>query len=285
MNNTKKMNLVFTTTTDDFQPISYGDSYLYSNYGRLSAFLSKRLSEDELNKLAKPLFSNSKSIEWYSSYHGPMKPIDQFSTEHQVKVEKEYLELIKKINRTISEFKSSNDKDKEEWAKILTLVFKAEDNKLISNGEQWVMLWGWQFRNKLIVLSPEFQEIPEEKVTEEIIPEPVEVQNNYLDEQNKDIFSEEYVDNVQEPETEIELGSFDKGKFEYRKKLSFWERLKRFFRWLAYRFWGLMLFIVLMLLLFCLCKKCRSNQSCADYKRVNDDYNKIENAIKDRCEK
>jgi hypothetical protein len=33
------MNLVYATSTDDFQPISFGDSYLYDNYGRLNSFL------------------------------------------------------------------------------------------------------------------------------------------------------------------------------------------------------------------------------------------------------
>jgi hypothetical protein len=274
------MNLVYTTSTDDFQPISFGDSYLYDNYGRLVSFLKSKLNTVELNRLSKPILNSSRNIEWHSVYNGPMKPLDTFSKEHQILVESQYLELSKKINKTISEFKLGQDKDKEEWAKILSLVFKTSDNKLLSNGQDWVFIWGWQFRNKLIIESPDFN-IPNEPV-EQIIPTTLvddHIVNNIIDD---GITDDPFVvsEIVQEPLPEInDIVELKREKV----KISFWYRIKRFFRWVAYRFWGLMLLIIFILLLLCLCKKCCGTNNSIDNENIDKELKRIENRIQERC--
>ena len=81
------MNLVYSTSTDDFQPISFGDSYLYYNYGRLSSLLKNRLTNTELNRLAQPTLIANKKIEWFSFFDGPMTPLTNFPEEIQINIE------------------------------------------------------------------------------------------------------------------------------------------------------------------------------------------------------
>jgi len=286
------MNLVYSTSTDDFQPISFGDSYLYDNYGRLSSFLKNRLSTSDLNRLAQPLLSVNKKIDWFSSYDAPMEPITDFSEEIQVVIEKEYLELVRKIQRTIVEFRNSQDKDKEQWATILNLVFNPEDNKLLFNGKDWIFIWGWQFRNKLIIQNPNFliPQIPEEIETNEVDP---------LDESiNDQVVVPELVGSQNEDKQEgPEIGE-EQPIIQpvtpmipvvpvIRKRISFWERIKRFFRWLAYRFWGLMMLIVFTLIVLCLCKTCckEKQEDCSLYENVDKELKMLEDRVKERCPK
>jgi hypothetical protein len=286
------MNLVYTTSTDDFQPISFGDSYLYDNYGRLNSFLKSRLTSTELQRLAKPMLTSKKQIEWHSSFDGPMQSLDAYPQEIQVKVEKEYLELFKKIERTVSEFRTSQDKDKEEWASILGLVFNPSDNKLLYNGSEWMFIWGWQFRNKLIIQSPEFN-IPEEI---EEIPQPEESAS--VDPELPPVPPVFTVPPVPEPKVEEpkaitpeEEKPVDGPKIpvrpvvpRMRQRLSFWERIKRFFRWIAYRFWGLMMLIVFVLIILCLCKRCcHEKQDCSAFEKVDKELKILEDRVKERC--
>jgi hypothetical protein len=286
------MNLVYSTSTDDFQPISFGDSYLYDNYGRLSSFLKNRLSSADLDRLAKPILGSNKKIDWFSLYDAPMTLLTDSSEETQVSIEKEYLELVKKIQRTIVEFRNSQDNDKEQWASILNLVFNPEDNKLLYNGKDWIFIWGWQFRNKLIIQNPNFliPEIPEEIETNEVEP-------------NNEIINDEVVvpelavsqnkDNLEIPEIAAEQPIIQPVTPIVpvvpliRKRISFWERIKRFFRWLAYRFWGLMMLIVFTLIVLCLCKTCckETQEDCSIYENVDKELKMLEDRVKERCPK
>jgi hypothetical protein len=274
------MNLVYTISTDDFQPISFGDSYLYDNYGRLISFVKSKLNSIELNRLSKPILNSSRNIEWHSVYKGPMQPLDTFSKEHQIFVENQYLELCKKINKTISEFKLGQDKDKEEWARILSLVFKTSDNKLLSNGQDWVFIWGWQFRNKLIIESPDFN-IPEEPV-EQIIPSTLIDDENVNFKLEEDIADDPFVFSSINQEPLPEVNNIVEVKSE-KVKISFWYRVKRFFRWVAYRFWGLMFLIIFILILLCLCKKCCGINNSIDNEKIDKELKRIENRIQERC--
>ena len=286
------MNLVYTTSTDDFQPISFGDSYLYDNYGRLNSFLKNRITAKELQRMAKPVLTSTRQIEWHSTFDGPMQGLDSYPQEIQVTVEKEYLELFKKIERTVAEFRTSQDKDKEQWASILGLVFNPADNKLLYNGSEWMFIWGWKFRNKLIIQSPEFnipEEIEEIQQLEENTPtEPEEIAAPPV----------VPIPPMAEPETiepesikpEEEKPVIDPiipvlpTKPRIRQRLSFWERIKRFFRWIAYRFWGLMMLIVFVLLILCLCKRCcHEKEDCSAFENVDKELKRLEDRVKERC--
>lgn len=283
------MNLVYTTSTDDFQPISYGDSYLFDNYSRLISFLKTRLNSSELDRVSKPLLIASRNIEWYSIFNAPMKPLDNFGEEHQISIEIEYLELIKKIERIIGDFKKSQDKDKEEWAQILSLVFKPSDNKLLSNGVDWVFIWGWQFRNKLIIQNPDFN-IPEVPSQIEQIRDEKKDNSDLTDDLVSEIDSPQQEEIREMPKVNEPISVLDpiipsaSAVPIVRKRISFWERIKRFFRWIAYRFWGLMMLIVFVLLILCLCRNCCSKkEDCSQNQKLDKELKMLENRIKERC--
>jgi len=283
------MNLVYDITTDDFQPISFGDSYLYDNYGRLSSFLKFRLSSNEINRLAKPVLNATKQIEWHSAFDGPMHPLDSFPQESQVDVEKQYLELLKKIERTIVEFRNSQDKDKEQWSNILSLVFNPADNKLLYNGKDWIFMWGWQFRNKLIIQSPEFN-IPEDPIEQDTVQSEIVNTPELQNELEVEMFT--HPDDIKKDELAVEeeklvvdqIGPITPVVPQLRKRISFWERIKRFFRWIAYRLWGLMMLIIFVLLILCLCKNCCQNkEDCSTFENVDKELKRIEDRVKERC--
>jgi hypothetical protein len=285
------MNLVYTTTTDDFQPISYGDSYLFDNYSRLISFLKTRLNSSELNRVSKPLLIASRNIEWYSIFNAPMKPLNNFGEEQQISIEREYLELIKKIERIIGDFKKSQDKDKEEWAQILSLVFKPSDNKLLSNGVDWVFIWGWQFRNKLIIQNPDFN-IPVAPSQIETIKDEQKDNSELTNEFESEIDSPELEEIREIPKIEEPISVLDPiipivpVVPIVKTRISFWERIKRFFRWITYRFWGLMMLIVFVLLILCLCKHCcRKEDDCSKYQDIDKELKMLEKRVKERCPK
>jgi hypothetical protein len=68
-----------------------------------------------------------------------------------------------------------------------------------------------------------------------------------------------------------------------KSRLSFWQHIKRFFRWLAYRFWGLMLLIIYTLLIIFLTKQCTNKPDCSKFQKVERELKYLEGRIKERC--
>ena len=72
----------------------------------------------------------------------------------------------------------------------------------------------------------------------------------------------------------------------FLRRISFGERIKRIFRWITYRFWGLMMLIVFVLLILCLCKHCcRKEDDCSKYQDIDKVQQKHEMRVKERCPK
>lgn len=275
------MNKVYISSTEEYQPLSHRDSYLYENYLRVTTFLKTRLDKVLVDRIAKPNLVSG-NVEWYSVFNGPMSVIAEYDINHQQIVEKEYVNFLSKVDRFIKELKISGDTDKETWADLLSITFSSENNILISNGTEWAIVWGWQFRNKLNFALPVFAETQTEPELlhqdEDEVREEKEVSGSSAEKEKGEI---------QEPiDIKVVHESVKGDKITVKKKrVGFFGYIKRFFRWLAYRFWGLMLLIMFTLIVLCICKKCCiDKENCSQFNKIEEKVIDVEKKVKDRCD-
>ena len=285
------MNLIFSTSTKEFQPVSYGDSYLYDNYAQVLSFLkNSRIDKIYLLSFSKPIISAS-TVDWYSELAGPMIPLSEYGVEHKESVEKSYYELIGFIKSKISELIQSGDGENRVWAELLEAVFTTENNQIVSNGSEWALIWGWKFRSGLKYVQPIYNPKSEEKietgVNAPIVEEPKKDEPEVNDSYIEPVLEEDYPKEEEEPEVEkIQDPPPQPPKQNNTTPISigFLERIKRFFRWISYRFWGLMLLILFALLICCICRRCCGSKiDCSQYENINRSIDSLDNVIKSKC--
>jgi hypothetical protein len=289
------MNQIYITSTNEYKPLSHKDTYLYDSYSQIFAFLKTLgLNKEHLQSFSKPVISGSR-IEWYSDHVGPMKPITELNELKRREIENSYKEFIKLIKAKVNYLKQSNESENHSWAELLGDVFSLKNNQLISNGINWSLIWGWDFRNEIVFLDPiiplDDNSLSSDKKTEDykqpIIPiEPIEKKESATipqppvkDEISDTILSEKIPDDTKNPDSTINLQK------KYRKNyISFLEWIKRFFRWISYRFWGLMLLILFALIICCICRKCSVKKTnCNDVENIEHKLDSLNQKIKIRC--
>ena len=277
------MRRIFTISTKEFQPISYQGNYLHNNYDNLVSFLKIKL-KNEKNRLAKPVQKDDKSFDFFGDFKSPLKRISTFDQSTQDELLNSYNDYLSKVENISNRLIRSKNKDEQDWGEILKSVFNRDDNIIISDGNDWILVWGWSFRNKAenyVPLTP----IPEE---EEVIdpptptptptaaptPDPISSLNDKVEEDPK---TEEVEEELMEEET------IDPNK---KSKVGFFGYIKRFFRWISYRFWGLMMLIIYTLLILCICRYCCEKEcpdNCSELKKTEQELIKIKERLNERC--
>jgi hypothetical protein len=238
------MNRIYTFSTKEFQPISFRDVYLYDCFGSIFQFLkSNKFSVEEINRLAKPELKANSAIEWYANYNGEFKSIDRFDASFKKKVLEEYGVLNDKVDRFCAQLKRMNTPDGKEWFELLSAVFDAKNVLLVSNGSDWVVIWGWRFNSLNVNYRvPEFSRVEATPIIEDQSDEKISTIQE---------ISEEVPQPLDVPFEEPPVNSFPQEN-SIRYKLPWWRRVLRFLRWFTYRFWMLLLILALLPLLFCL---------------------------------
>jgi hypothetical protein len=288
------MNLIYTTENSQFSPISHGSSYLYEKFDRIQSFLRSQLKPEELNRLAQPVV-NGDNVEWYGMNEQKMQLLGSFPEAFQRQIEQDYLAFIQKIKNITSSLINNNDPEKKAWGNLIKDTFNIDNNMLISDGSNWAIIWGWEFRNQLRFGYSSFEsdqikpsETPKDEPKDEPqqINQPTEpIENNKPIEalplekpknDNNPVQDSIVVDDEAFPED-------DENPAAERSRLSFWQYIKRFFRWLAYRFWGLMLLIIYTLLIIFLTKQCTKKPDCSEFQKVERELKFLEGRIKERC--
>ena len=288
------MNLIYTTENSQYSPISHGSSYLYEKFDRIQSFLRSQLKPEELNRLAQPVV-NGNNVEWYGMTEQKMQLLGSFPVPLQRQTEQEYLTFIQKIKNITSSLINNNDPEKKAWGNLIKDTFNIDNNMLISDGSNWAIIWGWEFRNQLQFGNSSFEsdqikpsETPkdEQKIEPQQNTQPIEpIENNKPIEplplekprvDNKQVDESILIDDEAFPEK-------DENPAAERSRLSFWQYIKRFFRWLAYRFWGLMLLIIYTLLIIFLTKQCTKKPDCSEFQKVERELKFLEGRIKERC--
>jgi hypothetical protein len=288
------MNLIYTTENSQYSPISHGSSYLYEKFDRIQSFLRSQLKPEELNRLAQPVV-NGNNVEWYGMTEQKMQLLGSFPEPLQRQTELEYLTFIQKIKNITSSLINNNDPEKKAWGNLIKDTFNIDNNMLISDGSNWAIIWGWEFRNQLQFGNSSFESDQIKPSETPAVEQKLEPQQNNQPtvpiENNKPIeplpLEKPRVDNKQVDESIlIDDEAFpeeDENPTAERSRLSFWQYIKRFFRWLAYRFWGLMLLIIYTLLIIFLTKQCTKKPDCSEFQKVERELKFLEGRIKERC--
>lgn len=290
------MNLIYTTENSQFSPISHGSTYLYEKFDRIQSFLRSQLKPEELNRLAQPVV-NGDNVEWYGMNEQKMQLLGSFPEAFQQQIEQEYLSFIHKIKNITSSLINNNDPEKKAWGNLMKDTFNIDNNMLISDGSNWAIIWGWEFRNQLRFGQSNFESDLPPTINDPSTDEPAEpIANRAVENAPSNTASNVTTPIVPpiippiEREAPVHLetasGNLDEHPIDERiekSRLSFWQYIKRFFRWLAYRFWGLMLLIVYTLLIIFLTKQCTKKPDCSEFQKVERELKYLEGRIKERC--
>ncbi len=232
------MKLVYTLSTGEYQPLSHKQNYLFNDYGKIRGFLGGKLKPGQIDRLAKPIRSDESNYDWYANLDGPGNLLSVFPIEIQDKTKKEYWQFREGIDKVITDLLRSKDNDRKEWGDLLNRVFDENNNIIISDGKDWALLWGWEFRNKNDLVRPNFQrKIEQEKVDVD----------NTNDTANGTVIIESEENETSPDSTTVE--NIPRSSNKSLPSIGMWERLSRFLRWFTYRYWKLLLFILFLLLL------------------------------------
>lgn len=280
------MIIVYTISTGTFEPISFGTNYLYSQYDKIQSFLIKNYLQKYKNILAKPILSGT-DVNWFGNFNKPLSRLSDLSQEIQEKIKIEYWNAQKQIINDIKSLEYSKETEKKNWAKLLKEVFNDDNNIILSDGVDWCLLWGWQFKNKQEnYLAPSF--LPN------VIPvEEVASINNDSIEVSPVIVNGAIPSDIPQDEPEIIQLPIEEDKptaeiiNQKKVKPTIWDKIKSFFRRLVYRIWGLLLIIMIVLFIMCLLKYCSNeniSESCSEMEKVNLRLMDLDKKVKERCD-
>ena len=253
------MGVVYVLNSSDYSPISIGDKYLYQEYDKVASFLKRNFESSIHSILAKPVLANG-AIQWHAEVDVPLTRIGDLSADIQVRIKKRYWKIKEELEKEVYILENSNNAEKKKWGSILRQIFDDENNVLLTDGDFWCLMWGWKFKNKKEnYLPPEFLADP--------VPAPA---------------PEPLVEEPQQEEEVIPLPQEPVQELYPKRKSSFWYGLKRLLRNFVYRFWGLLMLILLVLFLWCLFQKC-TREECAEVDALNKELDALNAQINDRC--
>lgn len=239
------MNKIYTFSTKDFKPISFNDFYLYENYGLIIQLLkANKINPNDIDRLCMPEIKGGIQVDWYANKKGEFKSLDKFDNKIQASIMSEFNDWKSKLTGFSKKLKNNSSPESKEWHLILEAILNKDNLVLLSNGEDWALVWGWIFNAfNLYYSAPEFERYQN---TPELIHEEQPIQT--LGDVNLKIKDEEIVQDppIVEPERVVERQVYP------RYKVSWWRRVLRFLRWFTYRFWFFFLLIVFCMLLICL---------------------------------
>ena len=249
------MKTIYTTDFNNYSPRSADGKYLYDQYERITQFLAPKFGRLDLKRISKPVLESNQVI-WQADFPDSMLELNTFDLDIQSRVETEFVNWSKRIFQQVRLLQSGQDENKK-WANLLKEAFREENIRLVSDGNDWALIWGWEFRNKLATVSSGW----ESEVSKE---------------------SAGHTDGTDFGASPISPPPLPRS----RKRLGFWASLRRLLRWLSYRFWGLMMLIVYTLLVIFLTRKCSVSKdpNCDKFHQIENELKELEGRIKERCQ-
>jgi hypothetical protein len=270
------MGLIYVINASDYEPISFGDNYLYHQYDKISSFLLKNYGKEYQGILSKPVLSNG-VVNWHANHDMQLSRIGDLNHDTQISIKKLYWDLKKRLDQDIDDLEFSSLPEKNKWGSMLRQVFDDENNMILSDGSFWCLLWGWKFKNKTENYRPPQFLVPEPKEIELATQEntPVETEPPDLSQQSR---GEEIKKDYVHPLVATDANN----KVTVNKKSNFGYKIKRFFRNFVYRYWGLLLFILLIMFIFCIVQK-SFKEDCPEVIELNKQMDSLNQEIKKRC--
>lgn len=137
----------FVLDPNGYKAISDNNAFIYLKYDALKSFLRANFREEIQDLLLKPV-KNASSIEFWSEQTTVFSELSTFDSSTQEKVILKYNALIYEIEQKAEVFKNGSNIDDYKWGSILSNVFNISNNIILSNGENIVVVWGWDFENQ-----------------------------------------------------------------------------------------------------------------------------------------
>ena len=258
------MGIIYALNANEYEPISYGDNYLYQQYDKLDSFLTRNYDIHYRTVLARPVLSSG-VVNLHGNFDVQLSRIGDLNKDVQLSIKKEYWTLKESLEKDIQNLEYSSNNEKRKWGNLLRQVFSDEDNIILSDGENWCLLWGWKFKNKKEnYLAPEFLVAEEKKLIEE----------NEI---------EEIVDSEPAEELRSVVPIESEAKFKRSSKNHFWYKVKRYFRSFVYRYWGVLLFILLLLFLLCFLEHLNKVE-CPEIIQLESQLEDLNQKVNERCQ-
>jgi len=263
------MKVIDTQNISRIKPVIYDNKAVIENYEAIVSFIRANLEKPYYNLLAKPVVKDD-IVSWVAPFGHKFKPFDTFSKAVQKEILIKYNLDVNRINEISDEFMLSGHIESKNWGRILKLVFNYDNNIIYSDGSNYILAWGWQFNNRdenyippELLPAPPIVEIPEEVNQADLDP---------AEEDKTSVDSED--DNKEEPDTNPADDSSVKKTFLIGSQKHLYRKfglLSVFLTGLGIllkRFWGLLLFFLLLVVLFCFLFK----QCCKEY-TISDNEN------------
>jgi hypothetical protein len=137
------MTKFYKISTTDFQPISFKNVYLYTEYKKIKNFLVSNNQQELLKALAIPSYKNN-NIEWSANANNEVKKLDQYVQDQQDKILSQYNEFLNSYNSFINNLRSSKNQDNKNWGELLFSLIEGTANELFFDGEDIFITWGWR---------------------------------------------------------------------------------------------------------------------------------------------
>tara|TARA_B110000285_G_scaffold235285_1_gene316074 strand:+ start:6893 stop:7732 length:840 start_codon:yes stop_codon:yes gene_type:complete len=272
--------IIFTISTKEFEPISFRGNYLHDNYDNLISFL-KINSEFDIVRLAKPVQKDENSFDFYAEFNNPLKRISEFNKETQDIILKSYFLYLEKMDSLAESLINSKVKDKQDWGEILKCIFNRSDNIIVTDGNDWTLIWGWSFRNKDENYIPLVSKHENSDTRNNSVFESTETLKNEIINENDFHDNDDLVEDREKQYSDTKDRSSS-----LRENIGLLGYFKRFFRWISFRFWGLMLLIVYTLIIICLCHYCSADSCQNDCSKLDETEKElllIKEHLRKRC--
>ena len=269
------MGLVYVINASDYEPISFGDNYLYHQYDKISSFLLKNYGKEYQVILSKPVLNNG-VVNWHANHDMQLSRIGDLNQDTQLTIKRRYWELKNRLDQDIDELEYSSLPEKKKWGAMLRQVFDDENNMILTDGNFWCLLWGWKFKNKTENYLP-----PDFIAPEPTEPEPTIQETIPIETESPDLPMQTPIEEIEMEDIPV-LPVTDSLESKAKNKPGFWYKVKRFFRNFVYRYWGLLLLILLVLLIFCIVQKC-TREDCPEVKELNEQLDALNEEISNRC--
>jgi len=217
------MTSFYNISTTDFQPISFKNIYLYTEYKKIKNFLVSNNKQELLKVLAIPSFNNN-NIDWSANTKYRINKLAQYSENQQNKILLQYNEFLDSYKSFVDNLRSSKNQDNKNWGELLFSLIEGTANELFSDGENIFITWGWRLLDENSKkLIPVYS--PPPSILGDITP---------IIEEEKD-----------EPETIPVIDEYEESPFEEEEKLSWLDSSYLFFK----RQWWLIPFLSFCILL------------------------------------
>ena len=217
------MTSFYNISTTDFQPISFKNIYLYTEYKKIKNFLVSNNKQELLKVLAIPSFNNN-NIDWSANTKYRINKLAQYSENQQNKILLQYNEFLDSYKSFVDNLRSSKNQDNKNWGDLLFSLIEGTANELFSDGENIFITWGWRLLDENSKkLIPVYS--PPPSILGDITP---------IIEEEKD-----------EPETIPVIDEYEESPFEEEEKLSWLDSSYLFFK----RQWWLIPFLSFCILL------------------------------------